>query len=305
MEVLAEAFIVAEEECFIRMDRAAKGGAELVALEGRGGALIEEIGGVEIVVTDKFECGAVELVAARAGGDNDLASRALAELGAVRVALDVEFADGVNAEEHAAAAARLHVVFGGAGVFDAVQQENILLGTIARDGEIVGGGGVRDAGAAGLLGREIDDAGIEREEEIVAAAVEGKIVDLLFGDESGDIACGGVDDGSVGDDGDLGFDGADLELKVHAGFLADDQGDTSAEGVLEASFGNADFVLADGKSEDEVAAGIVGGGGAEGAGFNIPGGYVGRGDGGAGGICDEAGDAGGDLGAHHGDVEED
>ena len=105
----------------------------------------------------------------------DLAAGALAEFGAVVVALHVEFADGVDAEQLPAGPAGLHVVFGGAGVFDSIEQKKILLRAIAGDGEIVGGRGIGDAGAAGLLRCEIDDAGIESEQEVVAAAVERKI----------------------------------------------------------------------------------------------------------------------------------
>ena len=82
-------------------------------------------------------------------------------LGAVGIALHVEFAHGVDAQQHATGSAGLHVVLGGAGVFDAVQQEEILLRAIAGDGEIVGGGGIGNAGATGFLRSEIDDAGIE------------------------------------------------------------------------------------------------------------------------------------------------
>src|ERR1700733_14498211 len=101
----------------------------------------------------------------------------LAEFGAVIVALHVEFADGIYAEELAAGSAGRHVVFGGAGEFDAVEKKKILLRAIAVDGKIVGGGGIRDAGAAGFLRREINDAGIESEKQIVTPAIEREILD--------------------------------------------------------------------------------------------------------------------------------
>jgi hypothetical protein len=41
--VLAEAFVIGEEESFVFLDRAAERGAEDVALEGRNRTLIEEI----------------------------------------------------------------------------------------------------------------------------------------------------------------------------------------------------------------------------------------------------------------------
>src|ERR1700722_18033448 len=108
----------------------------------------------------------------------------LNEFGAVIVALDVEFAVGVNAEELAAVSAGSHVVFGGAGEFDSIQKKEILLGAIAVDGEIASGRGVGDAGAAGFLRSEIDDAGIGSEKEVVAAAVEREILDGLLADEA-------------------------------------------------------------------------------------------------------------------------
>src|SRR5689334_1910467 len=50
MQVLAEAFVIAEKESFVRADRTAKRGSKLIALKGRGGSLVEEIGSVEGIV---------------------------------------------------------------------------------------------------------------------------------------------------------------------------------------------------------------------------------------------------------------
>src|SRR5712692_11586455 len=146
--MLAEAFVVGEEEGVVGSQGTAGGGAELVALEGCSGALVEEVGGIEGVVAQEFERGAVPLIAAGLRDDDDLTAGMLAEFGAIGIALHVEFANGVHAEQHAAGAAGLHVVFRSAGVFDAVEQKQILLRAIAGDGEIVGGGGIGDAGAA-------------------------------------------------------------------------------------------------------------------------------------------------------------
>ena len=60
-----------------------------------------------------------------------------AKFGAVRIALHVEFPHGLHSQQHAARAARLHVVFGCAGEFDAVEQKEILLRAIAGDSEII------------------------------------------------------------------------------------------------------------------------------------------------------------------------
>ncbi len=248
VQMLAKAFIVGEEESLVGSERTASGGAELVALERRSGALVEEVGGVEGVVAQEFKGSAMPLVAAGLRDDDDLAAGMFAELGTIGVALHVEFAHSVDAEQHAAGAAGLHVIFGGAGVLDTVEEKEILLGTITGHGEIVGSGGIGDAGASGFLGSEIDDAGIEREEKVVAAAVEGEILDLLLADEAGDVAGGGADEGGVGVHVDLGFDGADLQSQVDSGFLSDGQMDADASGVLEAGLCGGDFVAADGKS---------------------------------------------------------
>ncbi len=55
VQVLAEALVVGEKESLVCPDRSAERGAELVALEGRSGALVEEIGGIEIVVAQKLK----------------------------------------------------------------------------------------------------------------------------------------------------------------------------------------------------------------------------------------------------------
>src|SRR6267154_6017744 len=96
------------------------------------------------------------LIAAGLGDDYYLVAGMFAEIGAVGVALHVKFADGVNAQQHAAGAARLHVVFGGAGVLDSVEEKDILLRAIDGEREVVGGGGIGDAGATGFLRGEIN-----------------------------------------------------------------------------------------------------------------------------------------------------
>src|SRR4029077_13269815 len=127
--------------------------------------------------------------------------------------------------------AGLHVVFGGSGVLDSVEEKDILLRAIALVGEIVGGGGIGDAGAAGFLGGEVDYARIEGQEEVEAAAVEGQIFDLPLADQAGNVAGGGDDKRSIGGDIDLGFDCADLQREINSGFLADGEMDAGANFV--------------------------------------------------------------------------
>ena len=247
MEVLAEAFVIDEEESFVSLDGAAKGAAELVALEGRRGTLVEVIGCVECVIAEELEECAVPLIGAGLGDDDDLATGAFAELGAVGIALHIEFADGVDTEQHATGSAGLHIIFGGSGVFDTVQKEKILLGAIAGDSEIAGGTGIGNAGATGFLRSEIDDAGIEGKQEIVATAVEWEIFDGLLANQAANILRGGADHRRISGDVDFRFDGADLQRDIDGGFFADDKMDAGVGRVLKTLFGDADFVLTDGK----------------------------------------------------------
>jgi hypothetical protein len=269
VEILAEAFVVAEDKGAVAADGASGGRAELIALERRSGPLIEKVGRVERVVAEKFVNRTVKTVGAGLGSDDDLAAGMLAEFGAVVVALDIEFANGVDAEELTARSAGLHVVFGSAGEFDPVEKKNILLRAIAIDGEIVGGGGVGDAGAAGFLRGEIDDTGIEGEEKIVTAAVERKIFYGLLCDEAGDIGGGGADDRRVGIDVSHTLDLRDSEDYVNIGLLIYDEVDTSADVVNESSLGSSDRIFTDGEAQDEISARIVCGYSADGGGFNV------------------------------------
>jgi len=254
VEVLAEAFVIGEEEGVVGNDSATERSTELIALERRGAALIEVISGIESGIADKFVHGTMPQVGTRLSDDNDLAARVLAELGAVGVALHVEFTDGVDAKELTAGAAGSHIVFSGAGEFDAVEQKYILLRTIAGHGEIVRGSGIGDAGTTCFLRGEIDDSRIEGEEEIIAAAIERELLDFVCADETGDIAGAGVDDGSVLGDGDGGFDLRYLKMNVDGDFLIGVQEDAGTDKVLEAGLGCRDFVKAHGEGEDEVIA---------------------------------------------------
>ena len=87
----------------------------------------------------------MQLVGARLGHDQNLTAGTLAVLGAVGIAQNVEFLHRFNAQQLPTGAAGLHVVFSRAGVFDAVQQEQVLLRPIAGDGEIVSSGGIRNS----------------------------------------------------------------------------------------------------------------------------------------------------------------
>ena len=184
-EVLAVAFVVGEEEELVLADGAAEGCAEVVALELGDAGGVEVVAGVEEGVAEELVGGAVELVGAAGGDDGDLRALALAVGGGVGVGDDVELADGVDAEELAGGAAGGDVDERGAGVLDAVEEEEIVLRAAAGDGEHVADGGVRGADCRRSAGGVVDGAGVERDELVVAAAVEGKLFDLARVDEAG------------------------------------------------------------------------------------------------------------------------
>src|SRR5665213_3986471 len=115
----------------------------------------------------------MKLVRSGLRDDENLRAGTLAVFGAVGVAEHVEFANSVRAEQLLTGPARLHVVLSRAGEFDAVQQEQVLLRTVSRHGEVVPVGRIGHPDAAGFLPCEIYDSGIQREEFIVAASVKG------------------------------------------------------------------------------------------------------------------------------------
>ena len=104
---------------------------------------------------------------------------------------------------------------------------------------------------------EIHDAGVEREEQVVAAAVQRKIFDGLFADQAADVAGSGANHGSVTANGNLGSDGTDLQTQVDVGFLADDEIDSGMNSVAKTGLAATHFIFTDGKSEQKVAAEVV------------------------------------------------
>ena len=223
------------------------------------------------------------------------AARPLAVFGAVGVAQHIELAHRFHAQQISAGATGLHIVLGSAGEFHAVQQEQILLRPITRHGEIIAGTGVRYSDAAGLFRREIHDAGIERQQQVVAASVQRKRLHFLLTHQAGNILRARIYHRNVVGDLHLLGDLADLEMQVGGRVLSDDQHDATADLLRKAVFVGAKFVLADGQGHKQVATASRSNGCARHSRIAIR-----RSDsrsryGGAGLVGDPAGEAGGNL----------
>src|ERR1700676_465221 len=108
MQVLSKSLVVAEEKCFVSLERASHGTAKLVTLERRSVSLIEEIRCIQRVITQKLKCRPVPLIRSRLRQDNHLPSGAFAKFSPVRVALHIEFTHRVYSQKHAARSPWLH-----------------------------------------------------------------------------------------------------------------------------------------------------------------------------------------------------
>src|SRR5262249_54289730 len=113
------------------------------------------------------------------GDDVDDATGGAAEFGAVVVAEDFEFFNGVDGrgDEEVAVAAAIEVVF-------AVDKEEVGVGLRATDGDV---GVAIQADAAVDAAVVWRNAGDEVDKLIEIAAVERQIVDLLRSDEGGEL----------------------------------------------------------------------------------------------------------------------
>ena len=135
--VLAESFVVAEEKQLVGANGAAERCAELVALKLGNRALVEVVARIECAVANELKCCAVQLIGARSGDDADLRAVAFAVGGAIGVGRHVELAHRIDAEQLAARSAGRHVDERRTGVFDAVQQKQIVLRAAAAHREHV------------------------------------------------------------------------------------------------------------------------------------------------------------------------
>jgi hypothetical protein len=191
----------------------------------------------------------------------------------------------------------VHVVFGRAGELDSIEEEEILLRAIAGDREVVGRGGVGDAGAASFLGSEIDDARIERQEQVVAAAIERKLFYGALTHQAADVQRRSADHGGVALDCDFRLHRGYLQAQIDGGFLVHDQLYTSTDGVLKTGLGNGHLILPNRKREHQIAPGVVGETATAGTGFEILGFYRGGGNRRSQGVDNDALNASRHLGA--------
>ena len=67
----------------------------------------------------------------------------------------------------------------------------------------------------------------------------------------------GTDDGGVRSNRNSRFHLLEEQPEIHLRFLADDEVDAAANGLLETGFAHAYFVLSDGERKDKIATGLV------------------------------------------------
>ena len=238
-------------------------------------------------------------VGAGAGDDADLCAVALAVGGAVGVRDHVELAHGFNAEQLAAGAAGRDVDERSAGVFNAVEQEEVVLRSAAANGEHVADGRVGGTDTAGALGGVVHGAGVEREQSVVAAAVEGKLLYLVLVDEPRGGLRGGVDGGLGRVDDDLLLHLGDAEDEVDVETLSHSEHDAGLLLRLKALRGDGNRIGTHGHGGREETAIGVSGERACGAGFKLAHGCGSAGDGRAAGVVHSAAQVSADdLGMH-------
>ncbi len=234
---LPETFVIAEQKQPVLLERPAQRAAELVLAERRiEGGLRKEAARIESAVAEKLEQRSMQRIGPGLRDHADLRAGSLPVFGAVGVGLDVELADGVDAQQVAAHAARSDGELARPGVLNAVEQHQIVHGppSIHRERISVAGAGV------GAFQAVVDDAGVQGHQIVEAAAVERQVLHFALSDESRNRGRGGVDHGGLFGDGHFLREIANLEPQIHHRFLPDHQIDAVANLGLEAGlFGPA------------------------------------------------------------------
>src|SRR5882757_10898022 len=189
----------------------------------------------------------MELVRAGLGRDHNLAAGALAVFRAVGVSQYIELAYRIHAQQLLAGSAWLHVVFRSSGKFNPSQKEQILLRTIPGNRKIVSGGGIRYTGPTRLQCGEINDARVQRKQQIVAAPVERKILYLLLPHQSGDVLGGDVDHRRVSCHLRFFAHDSKTQTDVGAGVLTQYETNSRANSPRKAILADPNFILTKGK----------------------------------------------------------
>ena len=141
--------------------------------------VFKEVGGVELVVAEKFPDVAVETVGAGLDGGVENGGAGAAELGAEVRGLHFEFLNGVDRRKNDEVRA-VEEVHGVGVVVDAIEQVIVL-----RRAKTIGGEGAA-SGVAARVGLRRVDAGSELREEREIAAVQRKIVHVARIDDLAD-----------------------------------------------------------------------------------------------------------------------
>ena len=107
-EPFPQAFITAEKEQFVFLDRPAQNTAELIALESGNGLvrLVEVVLGIECAVAEEFKPRTMQCVGSGIGHHVHHTARNQTVLGAVVICGDREFANGINSQIGSRRAAR-------------------------------------------------------------------------------------------------------------------------------------------------------------------------------------------------------
>ena len=96
--MLAESFIIGEEESLATSERPPKSRTKLIPLEGGGRAFIKIIRCVQRSVSKKFIYAAVKFIGSRLRHNGDLSTGTLAVLGTIRITQHIEFPHSIHPE---------------------------------------------------------------------------------------------------------------------------------------------------------------------------------------------------------------
>src|SRR2546421_4675385 len=268
-QVLPEAFIVSKEECLALDDRSAKGTSEYVALKLRNASLVEIISRVQRAVAQKFVGAPVKLIGATGRDDADLRSRALSGLGTISVLHDRKFPNGVHAQQLSARPSRRVVDLGRSREFDIIEEKEVFLRAATRNSKHVTKSRVGGAHAAGALRGVVDDTGIQREQLIVASAVERQVFHLAFSDQAGNVFRGYGNDSGIRSDLHALVHVPNLQGKVQFLARTHNHAYPGPSAYLKPSLGRRNFIPANDERRGVEAPRVIGHEGALRAGLDV------------------------------------